>query len=348
MNTDKTGNMLNTLPRQIMQSIESEPIYYNVMVMGEGYAGKTSLVRALFGIGECKPEKNDGIFHEVCDMACTNNPLAELMDASEHSLEKNSTSISATSYTLWENSISMHLTVYEVGGIGDSLHSSCDWALAKNLVLNRYEEYHLEEESGLLRNDKRVHVCLYLISPTDILRDIDVKCMREMGKIVNVIPILSKADMLTDEAYKACKESVFSALMANNVQLFDSIFIDECKKVVELNFMPLKYSTPGRVYPYTHEAGSSSDINTLRDLVISQHMVDLIEVTDAYYETYRRNKIIVDILIVKDSGISEDFQRRMCLEEAKVKKLAKAVGEKKTRYQMLIAQQKSTIPPELL
>lgn len=350
MTLDRTEDLLNSLPKQIVKSIEESHIDYNVMVMGESYSGKTSLINSVFNIGVEPSEYtcDEEFFKEVCDMACTNNPLAELIDYSGSSLEKNSTSISGTSYLLNEDGVKMNLTVYEISGIGDSIHSSNDWILAKNLVLNRYEEYHMEEDHGLLKNDKRIHVCLYVINPTQALRDIDISCMQEMGKIVNIIPIISKADMLSDESYKKSKEYIFSTLILNKVQLFDSIFIDECKKVVELNFMPLKYSTPNRVYPYSTDTGTHNDINTLRDLLISQHLVDLIEVTDAYYETYRRNKLIVEILIGKDTGISEDFQRRMGLEELKIKKLRKIVEEKKTRYQMLIAQHKTIIPPELL
>ncbi|KAI5189227.1 septin 7 [Nematocida minor] len=346
---DRTGQLLNTLPGQIVRSIEDTPVSYNVIVMGESYSGKSSLISSLFSI-ETDSEliRDDTLFHEVCDMACTNNPLAELMDTEAHCLERNNTSISATRYILNESGIKMNLTVYEIGGIGDSVNSSYDWVPAKNLVLNRYEEYHMEEDHGQLKEDKRIHACLYLISPTDVLREIDVLCMYEMGKITNLIPIISKSDMLTEEKYREMKEAVCSHLISRNVQLFDSICVDECKKVVELNFLPLKFSTPGRVYPYGTSSENDADVCTLRDLLISQHLVDLKEVTDGYYETYRRNKLIVEILIVKDSGISEDFQRRMELEEAKAKKLAKKIEEKKASYQILIAQHKNAIPKELL
>lgn len=347
---DRTGQHLNTLPGQIIRSVEARPIDYNVMIMGESHSGKTSLINSLFSIDQSKkPERNEEIFQEVCDMACTNNPLSELMDTETYPLEKTNTTISAVKCILNENGLRLNLTVYEIGGIGDSVNSSYDWAPAKNLVLNRYEEYHMEEDFGLLKNDKRIHVCLYMINPTDIVREIDIKSMYEMGKIVNVIPVIGKGDMLTDEEYRKMKEQVFSSLVSQKVQLFDSIFIDECKKVVELNFMPLRYSTPGRVYPYADNLPrTDSDIKILRDLLISQHMIDLKEVTDAYYETYRRNKLIVEILIGKDSGISKDFQRTMELEELKAKKLSKKVEEKKEAYQMLISQYKADLPKELL
>ncbi|KAI5167191.1 septin 7 [Nematocida sp. AWRm78] len=347
---NNSGQLLNTLPKQIIRSIEQKPINYNIIVMGESYSGKSSLIKNIFCLGE-SPQANwcDDLLHEVCDMAGTANPLAQLTGTHSINLEKNNTSISASRYTINENGIRMNLTVYEIGGIGDSVYNSFDWVPAKNLIMNRYEEYHMEEDSGILDNDKRIHACLYMLSPTTNMREIDITSMYEMGQIVNVIPIIGKADMLSDEQYKEMKERIFSTLISNKVQLFDSMYVDECKKVVEINFMPLGYSSPNRPYAYgVSSTRAESDIKILRDLLISQHLVDLIEVTDKYYETYHRNKMIVDILTKKSSSISEDFQRRIELEESKIKKLLKRIEQKQSSYQMLAAQHKSIIPKELL
>ncbi|KAI5149473.1 hypothetical protein NEAUS05_1792 [Nematocida ausubeli] len=352
MTMNKISQTLNSLPKQITKSIESIPINYNIMVMGESSTGKSSLIRDIFGLDTAEGisvEWDDDLLHEIGDMACTANPLAQLISIHPSNLEKNKTTITATRYTLKEHEIKMKLTVYEVGGIGDAVNNLFDWVPAKNLIMNRYEEYHMEEDKGILDNDKRIHVCLYLVKPTDVLREIDIVTMQVLGEIVNVIPIISKADMLSDEKYIEMKESMLSTLISNKVRLFDSILVDECKKVVEINFMPLRYSSPNRAYSYGESVGQGvSDIKTLQNLLISQHLVDLIEVTDKYYETYYREKMIIDIFRQKNSKISEDFQRMLGLEESKIKKISKRIEQKQASYQMLIAQHISTLPKELL
>ncbi|KAI5189587.1 hypothetical protein NECID01_0610 [Nematocida sp. AWRm77] len=345
---EHTNALLNTIPGQIVRDIEDEGVCYNIMVAGEGYIGKTSLVRELFGV-EIAPERDEVFFHEMCDMACTPNPLAELIGTPASStLDKVSITITATKTTLYDRGVKLYLTVYEVSNIGDSVVCEEDWVPIRNLILNRYEEYHMEEEMGRCAKDKRVHCCLYFLAPHAVPREIDLVAMEEIGKISNLIPVVSKADMLTQKEYKKIKESIFTSLVSRQISLFDCILVDECKKVVELSFMPLKYFTPRRVYPYSTQEGAESEINVLRDLLITQHAIDLVEMTEKFYESYRRSKLTVEILTCTESGLNEHFKRTIVLEEVKLKALSKRIEEKKKNYQALIAQHKQTIPEELL
>lgn len=345
---EQANALLNTIPGQIVRSIEEAGVCYNLIVAGEGYSGKTSLIRQLFGV-EGETERDEAFFHEVCDMTCTTNPLAELIDTPVlASLDRTNISITATRGTLHDQQTKLHLTVYEVSGIGDAVVCEADWVPIRNLILNRYEEYLMEEEAGALVRDKRIHCCLYLMLPRRAPREIDLLTMKEIGNITNLVPIIAKADMLTPKEYKEIKESVFSALVAHQVRLFDSILVDECKKVVELSFMPLKYFTPHRQYPYSTQEETDSEIGVFRELLLSVHAIDLVEMTEKFYETYRRSKLIVEILTSPESGLDEQFKRAVTLEEAKLKTLSKRIDEKKKHYQSLIAQHRQSIPEELL
>ncbi|KAI5181934.1 hypothetical protein NEOKW01_2084 [Nematocida sp. AWRm80] len=342
--------LVNSLPGQILKAIEEAGVDFNLVVAGEGFCGKTSLIQSLFDF-TLNPVPDEEFFQEVCDIACISNPLADLLDAtSSVSLEKSGLSVTATKIPLIDRTVKMNLTIYEVSNIGDSLHSDIDWMVVRNLIQNRHEEYHMEEDTGELTKDKRIHCCLYLSNPRNTPREIDLIAMREIGKITNLIPIITKADTFTDSEYNQMKESFFSAMVSNDVKLFDSIFINECKKVVELNFMPLRYSTPNRLYPYyAHNcAHQDSSIYSLRDLLIKEHLIDLVEMTEKYYESYRKNKLIVDVLTSEDSSLDENFKRRIFLEESKLKSLIKRLEKKKTNYQLLITQHKNLIPKELI
>lgn len=342
------NNLVGCIPVQIRRGIEEKGIDYNIAVAGEGFSGKSSLIRNVFGLDINKTEKDQSFFNEVCDIVCTSNPLADLLGASSTSSRSN-LSITAARSTLVEESTRINLTVYEISGIGDSVDPENDWIPVRNLISNRYEEYHMEEDKGSNATDRRIHCCLYVLSPRRKPRQIDVKAMKEIGKITNLIPVVSKADSLTGEEYKEVKETLFAALTQEEVQLFDSILVDEFRKVVELSFLPLRHSTPGRVYPHSLPAQPvlSPDITSLRDLLIRSHAIDLVEVMEKYYEKYRKNKLVVEILTQPNPVLDEDFTRKIRLEEAKINLLFTRVEEKRKAYLSLVAQQKKLIPEEL-
>jgi hypothetical protein len=57
--------------------------------------------------------------------------------------------------------------------------------------------------------DTRIHCCLYFINPTGhALRAIDVIVMKKLSEVVNVVPVIAKADSLTLEERDAFKQKV--------------------------------------------------------------------------------------------------------------------------------------------
>ncbi|KNC76026.1 hypothetical protein SARC_11460, partial [Sphaeroforma arctica JP610] len=91
-------------------------------------------------------------------------------------------------------------------------------------IESKYEEY-LSCELKACRigdgwPDRRVHMCLYLISPTpDGLGALDLLMLKRLSQIVNVIPLIAKADtMLPDE-------------IAQYKQLISAQFKQHCIKV---------------------------------------------------------------------------------------------------------------------
>ena len=94
---------------------------------------------------------------------------------------------------------------------------------------NQFEIY-LQEELKIKRNlvethDTRIHVCLYFISPTGHswvyarifhnnstmicrLKSLDLVCMKELDKKVNIIPIIAKADTISRQELQQFKKKV--------------------------------------------------------------------------------------------------------------------------------------------
>lgn len=66
--------------------------------------------------------------------------------------------------------------------------------------------------------DTRIHCCLYFISPTGhSLRAIDVIVMKKLSEVVNVVPVIAKADSLTLEEREAFKQKVCHGEMSKEV-----------------------------------------------------------------------------------------------------------------------------------
>lgn len=79
----------------------------------------------------------------------------------------------------------------------------CSWHPIKAHIENRYEQYWREEtavDRKAVISDSRIHACLYFIAPSGhSLKELDVQAMKALAKCVNVIPLIAKADSLTDE-----------------------------------------------------------------------------------------------------------------------------------------------------
>lgn len=78
-------------------------------------------------------------------------------------------------------------------------------------IEQRFDAY-LEAENKVNRMnivDNRVHACVYFIQPTGhSLKPLDIEVMRRLHTKVNLIPVIAKADTLTDEEVAAFKQRV--------------------------------------------------------------------------------------------------------------------------------------------
>lgn len=344
-------------------------IDYNIMVAGSSYIGKSTFIESLLhfnrvkamevkeaGEGkELRGRREDSMFHEVCDIVCTNNPLSELLEEKiENNIEHMNLTVITTKLVIDEKDYISRVTVYEVGGIGDSSDSEEDWVPLRNIILNRYEEYHVMEES----KDKRIHICLYFIEPSGVLREIDIKSMKEVGKICNLIPVIGKSDILSDRELREFKDKISGALSSSNINTFDYVLTSERKKVVELNFLPLrvvggsvKEGAEGEDGRRERSYGwggcqeiteDSSDFGKIRNIVISSYAVDLIEKTEKYYEEYRANKMAVNIL-TGNTSIDDNFRRKIRLEESKLKHQMKRMEEIKEEHDKMLREKEDDL-----
>jgi len=177
--------IVNQIYRQEMNRTHE----FNLMLVGLSGIGKSSLVRSLFQ-GLIKPKEVDG--------GPRLNEYREIIE---------------------ENGVRLRL-----GCIETSNFESHDKKLYTECIEDRLKKFFVTQLRNPNSNieDTRVHCCLYLI-PAHAkmrLRDEDIECMKALQEIVNIIPILSKSDILNPSQRAKFKEIISSDLKRHGIKYF--------------------------------------------------------------------------------------------------------------------------------
>lgn len=213
----------------------------------------------------------------------------------------------------------IHLTVTDTPGFGDAVDNSACSEMLIRYVEDKFSLI-LAEENKVDRNpkkdDDRVHVCLYFIVPTARgLRELDIDLMTKLSRCVNVIPVISKCDTLTQEEIRINKEAIMQDIYKHHIQIYD--FPDD-KDDTDLDArqesLTLRNSLPfcvmgsnsvermpdgryrrTRTYPWRSVAVDdvqSSDFLMLQNVLFASHILELRERTnEVLYENYRRSEL---------------------------------------------------------
>ncbi|NWU73217.1 SEP12 protein, partial [Pterocles burchelli] len=163
---------------------------FNIMVVGQSGLGKSTMVNTLFKSKVSPKSSQPGQEERV--------PKTVQLQSVTHVIE--------------EKGVKMKLTVTDTPGFGDQINNENCWDPIIKYINEQYERY-LREEILITRKrkipDTRVHGCVYFIPPTGHwLRPLDLEFMRRLSKIVNVVPVIAKADTLTLEERAEFKQRV--------------------------------------------------------------------------------------------------------------------------------------------
>ena len=169
--------------------------------LGESGLGKSTLVNTLF---------NTALYP----------PKSVLDPSTERPKTVNIESISAD---IEESGVRLKLTVVDTPGFGDFVNNSQSWQPILNNIEARFDAY-LDQESRVNRAklvDNRVHACLYFIEPTGhSLKSLDIEYMKRLCGKVNLIPVIAKADTLSEEETVAFKERILRDLEYHGVDIY--------------------------------------------------------------------------------------------------------------------------------
>ena len=116
------------------------------------------------------------------------------------------------------------LNIIDTPNFANLINCDDDFKLIVDFIRHQYDEV-LLEESRVRRNprfkDGRIHVLIYMINPTGHgLSEIDVKFMLHVNKLVNIIPVIAKADSLTPRELQLNKQYILEDLTNYGINFY--------------------------------------------------------------------------------------------------------------------------------
>eukprot|EP00123_Amoebidium_parasiticum_P009037 comp19181_c0_seq1/m.21885 comp19181_c0_seq1/g.21885 ORF comp19181_c0_seq1/g.21885 comp19181_c0_seq1/m.21885 type:complete len:382 (-) comp19181_c0_seq1:428-1573(-) len=281
---------IDTLPGQFQKKALKHGFQFNIMLIGGSGLGKSTMQNTLFKSLLSRTERHT---------ASGDIPSTVEIHGVTHSIEEKGTRIK--------------LTIVDTPGFGDQINNTDAWMPIVEYIKNQYKSYLNEELSPKRKHyiaDTRVHVVLYFIAPTGhSLKAIDVECMKAIGEIANVVPVIAKADTLTLDERDDFKARVMEDLEAAGVRVFPFALDDddeEDKGVVDSWRGKMPFAVVGaddyaesQLVRRTKwgtiqvENPQHCDLSLMRDLIVRNHLADLIRVTDKFfYEDFRTAAIL--------------------------------------------------------
>ncbi|EDO37950.1 predicted protein [Nematostella vectensis] len=278
----------DSLPDQLVNKSVNRGFAFNILCIGETGIGKSTLMDTLF---------------------------QTTFEGQPHSHHLPGVQIEHHTYDLNESNVMLKLTIVDTVGYGDQINKEDSSSSIVNYIDQQFDTY-LHQELKIKRtmdtfHDTRIHACLYFISPTGhSLKSLDLVCMKQLDKKVNIIPIIAKADTIAKSELKQFKQKIMDELESNGVEIYRFPVDDET--VAEMNstmnneipfavvgsreeVMVNKTKSRARVYPWgTVEVENENhcDFVKLREMLIRTNMQSLIDKTHTvHYELFRRNKL---------------------------------------------------------
>lgn len=287
---------LESIPYQIVKQHLAQGFIFNIMCIGETGIGKSTLISSLFNID---------------------------LDTQRNVHKHSEVSLKSTTHNIQEKEVRLQLTVVETVGYGDQIRKENSFEPILNYIDSQFDKYLAKELNPrrqlALVQDTRIHVCLFLISPTGhSLKSLDLLCLKHLDKKVNIIPIIAKADTLTRDELQKFKLKIKMEFEKEKIQIY-SFPTDEDPVVDEVNstlnaMLPFAVvgSTEsvvrdgnlvrGRNYPWGSvyvRNENHSDTPKLLEGMIETNLVDLKEQTHfGHYENYRMERL---------SAVAHDF-----------------------------------------
>lgn len=228
----------------------------------------------------------------------------------------------------YEKSFPVRLSITDVSGFGNAVNHNKSWQILLDYIDSKFEQYLNQETnpnrpSPMMLQDERIHACVYFIPATKTKPNLfDIITMKKLGEKVNLIPIISKADILSASELREMKKSILEELSKHHICSYKLSLPETCSDIqsdgivsfddeqreryaqirnaIPFAIVGATHELPspdgrkikGRLYPWgklEYEDESLTDLPKLRCLLIRTHMYDLLRKTnDCFFENYRK------------------------------------------------------------
>lgn len=254
------GASFSEIPEQVRERSIREGFVFNLLVVGRRGLGTSTLVNSLFSTQLVPKERNEAI----------NTTINEIM----------------------ENDVKLTISV--------TTYHGDDFDNVIQFIEQLNEEY-FENEQGLKIpfHDKRIHCCLYL-APSDKMSENEIIGVNKLSYKVNMIPIITKADMFTVGELKIHRSKINSIFENSKSKFYDygetereqfPMAIIASESVYEENGSKMR----GRKYPWGAidiENRKFSDFKKLQNVLIGEKFIDLINTTDSMFYSESRSELM--------------------------------------------------------
>ncbi|XP_070249533.1 septin-9 isoform X2 [Myotis yumanensis] len=286
---------IDSILEQMRRKAMKQGFEFNIMVVGQSGLGKSTLINTLF---------KSKISRKSVQPPSSEERIPKTIE------------IKSITHDIEEKGVRMKLTVIDTPGFGDHINNENCWQPIMKFINDQYEKY-LQEEVNINRKkripDTRVHCCLYFIPATGhSLRPLDIEFMKRLSKVVNIVPVIAKADTLTLEERVYFKQRITADLLSNGIDVYPQKEFDEDAedRLVNEKFREMipfavvgsdhEYQVNGkRILGRKTKWGTIEVENILhcefaylRDLLIRTHMQNIKDITSSiHFEAYRVKRL---------------------------------------------------------
>ncbi|KAK6462896.1 Septin-domain-containing protein [Scheffersomyces coipomensis] len=296
-------------------------INFSVMIIGESGSGRSTLINTLCGGNSIVPTSSTVKQDPFSKKLTLRQENVELEDNEGHKIS---------------------LNIIDTPNFANQINCEDDFKVIVDFIRHQYDEV-LLEESRVKRNarfkDGRIHVLIYMINPTGHgLSEIDVKFLLYINNLVNIIPVIAKADSLTVDELKLNKQLILEDLNSYAINYYkfneyeyESDYIDE--EIIEYNkylnslvpfaiiganeykenpnededLLKLRVLNPLNTKPINVENPEINDFTILKNVLLITHLNEFKELThDLIYENYRTEELSGRKFEYSQTGTSDD------------------------------------------
>ncbi|KAK6457005.1 Septin-type guanine nucleotide-binding (G) domain-containing protein [Scheffersomyces xylosifermentans] len=276
----------------------------NLLLIGENGIGMKTFVNSLCKMNYFKDKSLDGsVLYNIYE-------------------ERRDSSLKIETHTIdvvEPNTSPIRLRVSLTRNFAYNLDNSNNAKAIVDFILNEYD-LALQEELKIKRNprvaDNRIHVGLYFLRAKNRkLNEFEIENMKKIGERINLIPVIGKADTLTEGEYILNKELISSSIKENNIPVFNFLeFLDDLEvsddDIEEVTYLRiLQASLPFGIIASNFRQGenfvrrvpwgliniedeNNSDLKLLRSVLFGSHIQEFKDLTiNLKYEKYRVEKL---------------------------------------------------------